>query len=80
MGVVNSAGGSLDTCVDHEVFKQEFTTADGPQFNGVAERALGLIETAAMAGRIQAREFFPGTQLSATASLWAKESHWACVA
>ena len=50
------------------------------QFNGVAERALGLIETAAMAGRIQAREFFPGTQLSATASLWAKESHWACVA
>ena len=58
MGVVNSAGGSLDTCVDHEVFKQEFTTADGPQFNGVAERALGLIETAAMAGRIQAREVF----------------------
>ena len=50
------------------------------QFNGVAERALGLIETAAMAGRIQAREFLPGTQLSATASLWAKESHWACVA
>ena len=31
---------------------QEFTTADGPQFNRVAERALGLIETAAMAGRI----------------------------
>ena len=32
--------------------KQEFTTADSPQFNGVAERALGLIDTAAMAGRI----------------------------
>ena len=32
--------------------KQEFTTADSPQFNGVAEPALGLIETAATAGRI----------------------------
>ena len=77
MGVVNSAGGSLDTCVDHEVFKQEFTTADGPQFNGVAERALGLIETAAMAGRIQARELFAGAQLPATESLGADASHWA---
>ena len=58
--------------------KQEFTTADSPQFNGVAERALGLIETAAMAGRIQARELFPGAQLPATESLWAEASHWAC--
>ena len=58
MGVVNSAGGSLDTCVDHEVFKQEFTTADGPQFNGVAERPLGLIEAAAIRGQIQARALF----------------------
>ncbi|CAN0491117.1 unnamed protein product, partial [Scytosiphon promiscuus] len=32
--------------------KQELTTGDGLQFNGIAERALGLIETAAMAGRI----------------------------
>ena len=75
MGVVNSAGGSLDTCVDHEVFKQEFTTADGPQFNGVAERALDLIEMAAMAGRIQARELFPGAQLPATESLWVEASY-----
>ena len=33
------------------------------EFNGVAERALGLIETAAMAGRTQARELFCGAQL-----------------
>ena len=46
--------------------KQEFTTADSPQFNGVAERALGLIETAAVAGRFHARELFPGAQLPAT--------------
>lgn len=30
--------------------KQGFTTDDSPQFNGAAERALGLIETAATAG------------------------------
>ena len=58
--------------------KQEFTTADSPQFNGVAERALGLIETTAMAGRIQARELFPGAKLPATESLWAEATHWAC--
>ena len=39
--------------------KQEFATADSHQFNGVAERVLGLIDTAAMAGRIQAQERFP---------------------
>ena len=32
-----------------------------------------------MTGRIQAQEFFPGVQLPATSSLWAKTSHWACV-
>ena len=58
--------------------KQEFTTADSPQFNGVAECALGLIETAAMAGRILARELFPGAQLPATEALWVGASHWAC--
>ena len=57
--------------------KQEFTTADSPRFNGVAERAQGLIETAAMAGRIQARALFPGAQLPATEALWAEASHWA---
>ena len=39
---------------------REFTTGDSTQFNGVVERALGLIETAAIAGRVQAHELFPG--------------------
>ena len=52
--------------------------ADSPQLNGVAERALGLIETVAMVGRIQARELFPGAQLPATEPLWAEASNWAC--
>ena len=34
--------------------KQEFTTADSPEYNGVAERGLAMIESAALAARIQA--------------------------
>ena len=55
---------------------KQFTTADSPQFNGVPERALGLVETAAMTGRIHGREFFPGAQSPATESLWAEPSQW----
>ena len=40
--------------------KQEFTTADSPEYNGVAERGLALIESAALAARIKASELFPG--------------------
>ena len=71
-------GGKFRDLCRLQCIKQEFTTADSLQFNGVAECALGLIETAAMAGRIQARELFPGAQVPATESLWAEASHWAC--
>ena len=47
-------GGKFRDLCRSRGMKQEFTTADSPQFNGVTERALGLIETAAMADRIQA--------------------------
>ena len=40
--------------------KQEFTTADSPEYNGVAERGLAMIESAALAVGIQALELFPG--------------------
>ena len=46
-----------DLCKSRSI-KQEFTTADSPQFNGVAERPLGLIEAAAIRGQIQARALF----------------------
>ena len=60
MGAVNFAGGKFgDLCRSRRI-KKDFTTDDSPQFSGVAERALGLIETAAMTGRIQAHERFPG--------------------
>ena len=43
--------------------KQEFTTADSPEY-GVAERGLAMIESAALASRIQASELFPGYSIT----------------
>ena len=68
-------GGTFGELCRSRGIKQELTTAGSPQFNGVAERALDLIEMAAMAGRIQARELFPGAQLPATESLWVEASY-----
>ena len=75
MEVVNSAFGN--PCRSRGI-EQEFATTDSPQLNGVAERELGLIETAAMACRIQAQELLPGAQLPAIASFLAEASHGAC--
>ena len=55
-------GGALGDVCRSRGIKQKFTMTDSPLFNGVAERALGLTETAAMAGRTQASDFLPGAQ------------------
>ena len=56
--------------------KQEFTTPDGPQFNGVAERGMALLDTASLAARIQAPVLYPKAPTGA--SLWAESVNWAC--
>ena len=48
--------------------KREFTPADRTKYNGVAERALALINDTALPGRIQAPVLYPG---AAYLSLWA---------
>ena len=58
--------------------KQEFTTADSPEYNGVAERGLAMIESAALAVRIQASELFPGFDIPEKPSLWAEAMRWTC--
>ena len=58
--------------------KQEFTTADSPEYNGVAERELAMIESAALAARTQASELFPGYSIPEGASLWAEAMNWVC--
>ena len=59
--------------------KQEFTTADSPEFNGVAERGLAMIESASsLAARIKASVLFPGFRVSEGPSLCAEAMNWAC--
>ena len=58
--------------------KQEFTTADSPEYNGVAERGLAMIESVGLAARIQASELFPGYIVPEGASLWAEAMNWTC--
>lgn len=59
------------------LIKQEFTSAQSPKFNEVAERALHMIDSVGLAARIQAREPFPCCPASNGLS-WAEAMHWAC--
>ena len=58
--------------------KQEFNNADSPKQNGVVERALGIIQNAALAACIQAPIIFPLVQIPPTESQWAEAVHWSC--
>ena len=57
--------------------KQELTTVDSPEYNGVAERGLAMIESAALVARVQASELFPGFDIPEKPSLWAQAVSWA---
>ena len=57
-------GGEFASVCNELLIKQEFTPAYSPQYNGVAERELGLIEEAAMAARIQAKVLFGHVQFT----------------
>ena len=63
---------------DKEKIKQEKTTADSPQLNAVAERAIGIIESAGLAAKIQALEMYPNQDIPSGYSLWAEQANWAC--
>lgn len=57
---------------------QEFTT-ENLHFNGITKRALGAIESAALAARIQAYALFPNNvELLDGGYLWAESASWAC--
>ena len=56
-------GGDFGSVCRHYCIKQEFTSAKCPELNGVAERALGIIQNAALAARIQAPILFPHIKL-----------------
>ena len=70
--------GEFGELCDREKIKQENTTADSPEFNGVVERALGITETAGLAARIQASELYPNDSVPSGGYLWAEQANWAC--
>ena len=73
-------GGAFASVCNELLIKQEFTPAYNQQYNGVAERELGLIGEAAMTARILAKALFGHVHLPKTGKLWAEALHWACKA
>ena len=76
-GAANFKGGAFADIYQERGIRQEFTSADSPQFNGVAERRIGMIEPAGKTSIIQAGLNFPGMATPSDNSLWAA-AYWAC--
>ena len=70
-------GAFADLCRERGI-RQEFTSADSPQFNGVAGRGIALIESAGKAAAIQIGIMFPSMGVPSRDSLWAAQAYWAC--
>ncbi|CAN0482948.1 unnamed protein product, partial [Discosporangium mesarthrocarpum] len=71
-------GGHFGDLCKHIRIRQEHTTANHPQLNGVAERGLGLVEAAQMSARLHATELYSHVVcLPPHEQLWAEASHWA---
>ncbi|CAN0522408.1 unnamed protein product, partial [Laminaria digitata] len=66
-----------EICRKHRI-KQEFTSADRPQLNGVAERGLTLTDKLAKACAFQAKISFKDVPLPAIAPLWPEAHNYAC--
>ena len=71
-------GGEFAEICRKRCIKREFTTADRPQLNGVAERGLALIEKLAKASAIQAKVSFVNEGIPSTDFLWAEAHNYAC--
>ena len=67
-------------CAGNIASNRNSLTQKSLELNGVAERALGIIQNAAFAARIQAPILFPHVQLPPLETLWAEAVHWACEA
>ena len=73
-------GGEFGDVCRQYCIKQEFTNAKSPELNGVTERALGIIQNAALAARIQAPILFHHVELPRSETLSAEAVQWACEA
>ena len=70
--------GAFGALCTTEKVGQEFTTADSPQYNGVAERQITIIEAAGLAARIQAATKYHNEIFPRGENLWVEQAHWTC--
>ena len=66
-----SGGAFRELCEDRSI-RQEFTTPDIPQLNGVVGWDLTIVQESGQAACLEAPCLFPDLQTPATASLWAE--------
>ena len=66
-----------DLCRERGI-RQEFTTTNSPQFNGVAERGIAMIDPSGKATSIQAKCIFSGMGIPLRNFMWAAQAYWAC--
>ena len=71
-------GGAFAKLCRERGIGQKFTTADSPQFNGVAERGIAMIESAGKAAIIQAGLNFRDMGIPSGNTLWAAQAYWTC--
>ena len=76
----NSSVEISGTCAGSIASNRNSPTQKSPELNGVAEKALGIIQNTALAARIQALIFFPHVELPPSETLWAEAIHWVCQA
>ena len=67
--------GTFGALCTTEKTRQEFTTAGSPQYNGVSERQLAIIEAAGLAARVQAAAKYPNGVFALGESLWVEQAH-----
>ena len=70
-------GRFAEICRKHNI-KREFTSANTPQLNAVAERGLALIEKVAKASMYQAKVSFVDMGLPPMEKYWAEAHNFAC--
>ena len=64
--------GKFGALCTREKIKQELTTADTPELNGVAERQITTIEATGLAARVQASGWYAKEAFPKGESLWAE--------
>ncbi|CAN0031541.1 unnamed protein product [Sphacelaria rigidula] len=67
------SGSFSDLCRERGI-RQQYTPADSPEYNGVAERAIAMVEEAATAARTQAKVLYG---VDVPTRMWAESNRWA---